>query len=108
MYDGFVMTQMVCKKYSPISKEWTLLDTQLTMSVFNNKQFLTNIQASVENLHAIINGGYQDSHQVGELPNLGTVWYNHNSIANILSMKEVQKVFRVTMDTSIEPTCTSS
>jgi heat shock protein HslJ len=49
VYDGFVMTQMVCKKYSPISKEWTLLDTQSTMSVFNNKQFLTNIQASMEN-----------------------------------------------------------
>ena len=108
VYDGFVMTQMVCKKYSPISKEWILLDTQSTVSVFNNKQFLTNIRESKETLHAIINGGYQDSHYVGEFPNLGTVWYNHNSIANILSMKEVQKVFRVTMDTSIKPTCTSS
>ena len=57
VYDGFVMTQMVCKKYSPISKEWILLDTQSTMSVFNHKQFLTNIQESKETLHAITNGG---------------------------------------------------
>jgi hypothetical protein len=43
VYDGFLMTQMVCKKYSPISKEWIRLDTQSTMSEVNNKQFLTNI-----------------------------------------------------------------
>jgi len=57
MYDGFVMTQMVCKKYSPISKEWILLYTQSTVFVFNNKQFLTNIRESKETLHAITNGG---------------------------------------------------
>ena len=84
------------------------------MSVFNNKQFLTNIWESKETLRAITNGGrgvrgrggrgVSRSCQVGEFPNLGTVWYNHNSIANILSMKEVQKVCCVTMDTSIEPT----
>ena len=67
-------------------------------------QYLTNIQESKETLRAITNGGYQDSHMVGEFPNLGTVWYNQHSIANILSMQEVRRVCRVTMDTSIEPT----
>ena len=57
VYDGFVMNQTVCKKYNPISKEWIILDTQSTMSVFNHKQFLTNIQESKETLHAITNGG---------------------------------------------------
>ena len=104
VYDGFLMIQMVCKKYSHVSKEWILLDTQSTISVFNNKQFLTNILESKETLHAIMTGGYQDSYQVVEFPNLGTVWYNHNSITNILWMKEVWKLCRITMDTSIEPT----
>jgi len=104
VYHGVVMTQTDKGKYRPINKEWILLDTQSTVSVFNNKQYVTNIRESKEILRAITNGGHQDSYQVGEFPNLGTVWYNPNSIANILSMKEVRKVCRVTMDTSIEPT----
>jgi len=98
------MTQTNKKKNSHINKEWILLDTQSTVSVFNNKQYLKNIRESKETPRAITNGGYQDSHQAGEFPNLGTVWYNPNSIANILSMKEVRRVCRVTRDTSIEPT----
>jgi len=74
VYDGYVMTQIVCKKHSYISKEWILLETQSTVSVFNNKQLLTNIRESKETLHAITNGGYQNSYQIGEFPNLGTVW----------------------------------
>ena len=36
---------------------------------------------------------------VGDFPNLGTAWYNKHSIANILSLSDVRKVCRVTMDT---------
>ena len=43
VYDGYEMTQTVNKQYSYISKECILLDTQSTVSAFNNKQFLTNI-----------------------------------------------------------------
>ena len=54
-------------------------------------------------LHAITNGGHKDSILVGDFPNLGEVWFNGNSIANILSLTEVRKVCRITMDTSTEP-----
>ena len=40
---------------------------------------------------------------IGELENFGTVWYNETSLANILSMAQVRKVYRVTMDTNEEP-----
>ena len=40
---------------------------------------------------------------IGDLPNLGKVWYNRESIANILSLAEVRKVCRVTMDSADEP-----
>jgi hypothetical protein len=40
---------------------------------------------------------------VGDFPNLGEVWFNPSSIANILSLADVRKVCRVTMDTSHEP-----
>ena len=39
---------------------------------------------------------------VGDFPNLGTVWLNKTSITNILSLADVQKICRVTMDTKNE------
>ena len=39
---------------------------------------------------------------IGDFPNLGAVWFNEASIANILSLADVRKVCRVTMDTDEE------
>jgi hypothetical protein len=80
-----------------------LLDSQSTISVFKNASMLTNIRNSGRVLRAITNGGHQDSIMVGDFPNLGEVWFNRNSIANILSLAEVRKVCFVTMDTLQEP-----
>jgi hypothetical protein len=43
---------------------------------------------------------------MGTIRNFGDVWYNHNSLANILSMADVRKVCRITMDTSVKPAMT--
>ena len=86
-----------------IDPNWVLLDSQSTISVFRNKNMLRNIRRSPHILRAITNGGYQDSHMIGDFPNLGPVWYNEDSIANILSLSEVRRVCTVTMDTSKEP-----
>ena len=86
-----------------IDPSWILLDSQSTISVFNNRDMLTNVRRSPHVLRAITNGGFQDSNMIGEFPNLGDVWYNRESIANILSLAEVRKVCRVTMDTTTEP-----
>jgi hypothetical protein len=86
-----------------IDPDWILLDSQSTISVFRNARMLTNIRRSAHVLRALTNGGHQDSTMVGDFPNLGEVWYNHKSIANILSLADVRKVCRVTMDTANEP-----
>jgi hypothetical protein len=86
-----------------IDPDWILLDSQSTMSVFRNAGMLRNIRNSGRMLRALTNGGHQDSTMVGDFPNLGEVWFNKHSIANILSLAEVRKVCRVTMDTSKEP-----
>ena len=59
---------------------------------------LKNIRPSQHVLRAVTNGGFQDSKLVGDFPNLGEVWFNPDSIANILSLSHVRKVCRVTMD----------
>ncbi len=86
-----------------IDPSWILLDSQSTISVFRNPDMLTNIRPSDHTLRAVTNGGYQDSTLVGDFPNLGSVWFNPASIANILSLADVRKVCRVTMVTTDEP-----
>ena len=100
---AFVLAQAARDGEHGIDPDWILLDSQSTISVFKNPVFLTNIRRSTHVLRAITNGGHQDSDMVGDFPNLGEVWYNRNSIANILSLADVRKVCRVTMDTSAEP-----
>ena len=97
---GFMMAQA---RASQIDPTWILLDSQSTISVFNNASMLSNIRPSNHTLRALTNGGFQDSTQVGDFSNLGEVWYNPDSIANILSLSDVRKICRVTLDTSTEP-----
>ena len=86
-----------------LDPNWILLDSQSTISVFKNKSMLTNVRRSGHVIRALTNGGHQDSDMIGDFPNLGEVWYNKDSMANILSLAEVRKVCRVTMDSSDEP-----
>ena len=53
-------------------------------------------------MHAYTNGGYQDSTQSGTLPGFFEVWYNPQSMLNILATCDVIKHFHVTMDSSID------
>jgi len=86
-----------------IDPNWILLDSQSTISIFHNRNMLTNIRCSDRTLHALTNGGHQVSNMIGDFPNLGEVWFNKDLIANILSLAKVCKVCQVTMDTNNEP-----
>ena len=79
-----------------------LLDTGSTMSVFKNKKMLLNVRKSKKVLRAYSNGGYQDSQNVGDVPGMFPVWYNPDSVLNILALCDVAKKFRVTMDTDVD------
>ncbi len=99
---GIMFTQ-VDSRYNIIPDHWILLDSQSTVCVFKTKGFLQNIRPSPRRLHLLTNGGSQTSNMVGDLANFGEVWYNTQSLANILSMAEVRKKNRITMDTDVEP-----
>jgi hypothetical protein len=89
-----------------IPNTWILLDSQSTVSVFKNRKLLWNIRPSPETLRVHTNGGTQTSTEIGTVKNFGDVWFNTNSLANILSMADVRKVCRITMDTSLEAAMT--
>jgi Zinc knuckle len=101
---NFTFFQKIDMPLSIIPDHWVLLDSQSTVSVFKNKLFLTNIRESDTAMTVYTNGGTQVLSLIGDVKNFGTVWYNPDSLANILSLAEVRKVCRVTMDTDHEPT----
>jgi hypothetical protein len=77
---------------------WILLDSQSTVSVLKNWHLLSNIRASDSPL-CIHTGGVQFSSQVGTVKTIGEVWFNPDSLANIMPMAKVSEVCRITMDT---------
>ena len=85
-----------------LSECWILLDSQSTHSIFKNPSLLQNIRhCGHGGLTMHSNGGRQTTVLVGDYLPLGiTVWYNPDSLANILSLSEVEARYRVTLDTS--------
>jgi Zinc knuckle len=100
---AYILTQHnTVDRYEGIPNHWILLDSQSSASVFNNQHMLSNVCDSDKTMCAQTNGGHQCSSKVGDFKNLGLVWFNPQSIANILALSEVRKVCRVTMDTTLD------
>jgi hypothetical protein len=56
---------------------------------------MLTIRNRAQKIRALTNGGHLDLLMVGNFANLGEVWYNCESIANILSLAEICKVCSV-------------
>jgi hypothetical protein len=69
-----------------VPSSWILLDNQSTVDVFTNRALLTNICEADGFMDIHCNAGVSSTHMVGDLPGYGTVWFNPNGIANILSL----------------------
>jgi len=80
-------------------KEMILLDSQSTIDVFYNKKLLGKIKRLKKPLRLQSNGGSMILKKVAAIDNYyGEVWYSENAITNILSLKNVIKLYRVTYD----------
>ena len=83
-----------------IPKTWVLLDSQSTVDIFCNPHMLRNIRRTSEGMRIHCNAGSRLTNLVGNLPGYGTVWYNPNAIANILSLRQVQHRYHISYDSS--------
>jgi hypothetical protein len=68
-----------------------LLDSQSTHRTFYATELLQNIRNAVRPFRMTTNGGTIVYNQQADLLNYGTVWFNPNSIANIISMSEAER-----------------
>ena len=74
------------------------------MSIFHNADLLTDIHEVSKPLYLEADGGrYQVLCHMGAVQNLGKVWFNPESIANILLLAQVRRVHCITMDSAKQP-----
>ena len=86
-------------KNNETDKNSILIDTGSTFSCINNHKLLTDIK-KCKPINGISNGGTMVTGYQGELPGFFAVYYNPESLLNILSFAEVRKKYRITMDTA--------
>ncbi len=81
-----------------------LLDNQLTVNIFCNKEFVSNIRLAPEPLILKSHGGELIAHHITNVPDYDEpFWFSKKAITNILTLKNMKKQYRVTYD-SLEET----
>ena len=87
------------EKCGTIPSTWILLDSQSTCDIFVNPHILHNIRTVPESLRVHTTAGIATTNQKGDLRGYPyPVWFMPNGIANVLALKNVRQVHRVTYD----------
>jgi hypothetical protein len=81
-------------------RNWVLLDNQLSVTVFCNKDMVNNIRIPEigESLELRTNGGTIITKLKCDTPDFGEAWFNPEAITNIFSYTEMAKKYQISSD----------
>ena len=85
-----------------INPNWILLDSESSEYIFCNDRLVDNIRETTDGevLRMHSNGGHLDTRTKADFGAI-KVWFNVNSLANILSLALITDTYRVTMDSLV-------
>ena len=85
-----------------VNPNWILLDSESSEHIFCNKSLVDNVRETSDGevLRMHSNGGHLDTRTKADFGAI-EVWFNENSLANILSLALITDTYRVTMDSLI-------
>ena len=84
-----------------IPRTWVLMVSQSMVDIFCNPDLLKNIQRTPEGMRIHCNARSRITNLIGDFPGYGTVWYDPNTIANILSLRQVWDQYHISYDSSL-------
>ena len=79
-------------------RKWLLLDSQSTIDIFCNSDYLENVKEVKKGIILHTNNGSSNINKKGYLKNYGWAWHDSSAIANILALNNVKKRHKVTYD----------
>ena len=84
-------------------EQWLMLNSCSTLNLISNKSWLSDLHEVDTAMHIHSTGGVSVTCKMGYLGNYPTpVWYLADGHANILSLWDITRHYRVTMDTAVE------
>ena len=103
-YSGPPVTQhslyQVNREKDGIPNTWIILDSASSIDMFVNQDLLTDIQTSSQPITILSNAGWVTIKKFGYMPGYPEkVWYHPDGAANVLSLHNASKHYRITMDT---------
>ena len=102
---SFAMTAGDPTRHLSLPRGSLLLDSESSSSIFADATLLTDLHKPASPLIMHTNGGTHVAHTMGTFHGLGQslpVWHQPHSLANILSLRDVRQIARVTLDAAEE------
>ncbi len=73
------------------TRDWILLDTGSTTTIFCNEKLVTDIREVDDQINVSTNGGMMTSNLKANLPGWGEVWFSPEGIINVFNFGEVAR-----------------